>query len=294
MIKKAERLNEIDVHAAMEAMIEVGEKPTALNLLKALGRGSLTTITKFMNSFNKPDNSITEDALPALAVVPKEISLAGELLVKRIWADARAFANHEIESQRTALIQAEAEATTRINEAMEFSEVQAKQIEEMEGLLDELRLIITEKDESIKALEVDVKNLTQALNKESKDKEIALHSNESTKIALNKSEKYVDELKTEIASDQKKYEALNESSKTLEKTNKSLELQIGKQQLALDQQANSLDVLKKELTHCKTECKETGEFAARLSGKLEVYERLSIAEQDKPKKPAKKSPELNA
>jgi len=296
MIKKAERLNEIDVHAAMEAMIEIGEKPTALNLLKALGRGSLTTITKFMNSFNKPDAGIVEDKFPCLGDVPKEINLAGELLIKRIWTDARAFANHEIESQRNALIQAETEATNKINEAMEFSEVQAKQIEEMEGLLDELRQIIAEKDESITALSTDVRNLTQALNKESRDKELALQSYESAKTALEKSDRYADELKAGIADGQKKYEESAESLRSLEKTNKSLDLQIGKQQIALDQQANNLEALRKELTHCKTECKEAGESAARLSGKLEVYEKLNIeAKQEKPKKPIKKSPmELNA
>ena len=52
----APRLTKKDVHAACAEIAELGEQPTALKLLQKLGRGSLTTITKFLNSWNSTED----------------------------------------------------------------------------------------------------------------------------------------------------------------------------------------------------------------------------------------------
>lgn len=193
------RLTEADVHAAIESMLELGEKPTALNLLKALGRGSLSTISKYLSSFgNLQDGGRQEINLPAVIDMPSELKLTTEALAQKVWSSARALANHEIEGQLAALRHAESEADAKVEEALEFSETQAKQIEDLENLLDELRLMVTEKDANIKELEADVKNLTQALNQEVKDKELAQHEIESLKTSLAKTEKMADETKAEL------------------------------------------------------------------------------------------------
>jgi len=282
MNTKANRLTEIDVHTAMEAMFNEGDKPTALKLLRVLDRGSLTTITKFMNSFSS--NQEEPEALPpALVEVPREIGATGDLLIKKIWADARTLANNEIESQRSALVKAEAEAKVRVNEAMEFSDVQAKQIEALENLLDELKSIITDKDKNIKELEADVKNLTQSLNQATKEKAVYDNECKNSKIIEERNKIEKEELKRMLDETQK-------SIKLFEKTNKSLELQIGRQQIALDQQANSLESLRNEVKNCKNECKEAGEYAARLSGKLEVYEKNAESSQTKKRPGQTKKP----
>jgi len=193
------RLTEADVHAAIASMIDAGEKPTALNLLKVLGRGSLSTISKYLSSFTTfQDGALSEINLPAIVDMPMELKQATESLAQKVWSSARALANHEIEGQLSALRHAESDAGAKVAEALEFSETQAKQIEDLETLLDELRLMVTEKDSGIKELEADVKNLTQSLNQEVKDKELAQHEVESLKISLAKTEKMADDAKVEL------------------------------------------------------------------------------------------------
>jgi len=293
IIKKADRLTELDVHNAMDAMIAEGEKPTALNLLKVLGRGSLTTISKFMNSFNTSNDEKTTFSPPALIEIPRELNASGELLVKKIWSDARALANQEIESQRTALMQAEADAAAKIAEAMAFSEAQAVHIDELENLLDELRGIIAERDNAIAELSADVKNLTQALNDEKRAKDVALASEKATKESLAHANRLNDELRVSITENSKsaenKIEILKNAAKELDKVNRTLELQVGKQQIALDQQANTIETLKQELKDYKADCKAANELAARLKGRLDIYEQ-KLNEENEPVKAKKTTP----
>jgi len=288
-LKKSGRLTEQDVHSAMKAMIAEGEKPSALNLLKVLGRGSLTTISKFMNSFNKNEDKAALNS-PALIDIPRELGLSAELLVKKIWLDARALANQEIETQRATLMQAEADAAAKVTEAMAFSEEQAAHIEELENLLEELRGIIAEKDISLLELTADVKNLTQALNEEKKAKALAVNQVENNNKIVKILEEEKEKLSINAVNDRKNTESTIEARdkiiKELEKNNKALELQIGKQQTALDHQTGNLDIIKKELAGYKNDCKIAEELAAKLAGKLEVYEQ-QMSLQINPGKPKK-------
>jgi hypothetical protein len=68
----APKLTEEEVHAACVDIVAQGERPTALTLLDKLGRGSLTTITKYLNTWQATDEAqaLKSETLPAVVKVP--------------------------------------------------------------------------------------------------------------------------------------------------------------------------------------------------------------------------------
>lgn len=137
-ISKAKRLTEEEVHEAAEELKESGIRPSSIEVYKFLGRGSLTTITNFLKTWNNPDEKATT-TLPALIMLPDALKKSAEQLILKVWAESQDLAEHEINSQREALKQAEALANEKIAEAEAFSEEQSKQIEALEAQIDELK-----------------------------------------------------------------------------------------------------------------------------------------------------------
>lgn len=105
----APKLTEEEVHAACVELAAQGERPRAISLHEKLGRGSLSTITKYLNSWNASDEAqaLKADALPTVVRLPDELSKDGEDLLKRMWNTAKGIADAELEIQREALKQAE-------------------------------------------------------------------------------------------------------------------------------------------------------------------------------------------
>jgi len=202
------------------------------------------------------------------------------LLVKKLWADARALANQEIDSQRAALMQTEAEAALKVTEAMEFSELQARRIEELENLVDELNESMKIRGEKIVKLEKANVDLANTCNVERRSREMTERDRTHLEKENQRLEQELNQERKEIDKQWLKIERQAETIKSLEKENKSLELNIGKQQIALDQQTNTLDALKKDLAEQRVESKKAGEYAAKLAGMLEVYQLQEKAKKD--------------
>jgi chromosome segregation ATPase len=137
----APRLTEVEVHAACSSIAAQGERPTALTLLEKLGRGSLTTITKYLNTWNASDEAkdLGAETLPAIVKLPSELTRDGEDLIKKMWSIAKGIADEELDIQRDALKQAEIATNKRVEEAFAFSEAQALKIERLEDELQALQ-----------------------------------------------------------------------------------------------------------------------------------------------------------
>ena len=135
-IGKAKRLTEEEVHAAAKELKESGIKTSSLEVYKFLGRGSLTTITNFLKTWNQEE---TVTALPALVNLPDTLSKAAEQLILKLWAESQALAEQEIAGRREKLRQAEATANEKITESEAFSEEQSKQIEALETKIEALK-----------------------------------------------------------------------------------------------------------------------------------------------------------
>ncbi len=158
------RLTEHEVHQACLDISAQGERPTSLTLLKKLGRGSLTTITKYLNSWKDTDEALNlkADLLPPVAELPEALSLSAEELAKKIWLTSKEMADKELEIQREALKQTEIENQAIVEEAFEFSEAQTTKIEWLEEELkqsqQQLKQKTTDYDEALTQLNVTEKN----------------------------------------------------------------------------------------------------------------------------------------
>lgn len=135
-ISKAKRLTEEEVHAAAKELQESGVKVSSIEVYKHLGRGSLTTITNFLRSWNQEEKVTT---LPSVIMLPETLKKSAEQLIIKVWSESQALAEQEINSQREALRQAEAVTSEKIAEAEAFSEEQAKQIEALEAKIEILK-----------------------------------------------------------------------------------------------------------------------------------------------------------
>jgi len=143
----AQRLTEEDIHTACTEIAAQGERPTALTLLNRLGRGSLTTITKHLNSWNASDDAkvLGVSALPVVVELPSELTKDGENLIKKLWTVAKGLAEEELDIQREALKQAEINNQTKVEEAFKFSEAQALKNERLEDTLESLKVEVEQK-----------------------------------------------------------------------------------------------------------------------------------------------------
>jgi chromosome segregation ATPase len=312
------RLKEEEVHIACAEIASQGERPTSLNLLDKLGRGSLTTITKYLNSWNKTDDAqaLEAESLPAVVQLPSELSKEGEDLLKKMWNVAKNITDNELEIQREALKQAEVANQSKVEEAFKFSEAQAMKIERVEEDFISMKNQLVEKHREYKQAVDDLNDAEKINVGLSKD-------NDQLKYEIS-------DLKKQIVSLEEKNKIANQDSQALQKDHanelkmkdteiKSLDMQVHKLQAALELAVQSNDQLKvdikdkeselsnriielekvgvkhesstNELKAIKTELKIANKIAldaekqvAKLEGKLEVYKSL-----EKPKKETKDS-----
>ena len=308
------RLTEEEVHAACAEIAAQGERPTALTLLDKLGRGSLTTITKYLNSWNASDEAklLGAETLPAIIELPAELTKDGESLIKKIWAIAKGIADEELDIQREALKQAEITNQMKVEEAFKFSEAQALKNERLEDTLTALKAQLDEKQQ----------DYVQAVTK--------LNDAEKINVGLSKDN---DRLQQEISALKNQVTTLEASNKvaaqdkqTLQQQHdaalkqkdteiRSFDMQVHKLQLSLDSTVKANEQLKADIkektselskrvidleklnVHCESATAElktvkadlkvvnkaasdAGKLVANLEGQLEVYKLLDKLEKN--------------
>jgi len=217
------RLTEEEVHVACAEIAAQGERPTSLNLLEKIGRGSLTTITKYLNSWNISDDAqaIEAESLPAVVQLPSELSKEGEDLLKKMWNVAKNITDNELDIQREALKQAEITNQSKVEEAFKFSEAQSMKIERLEEDLMTLKDQFNNEFESHKAT-------TDSLN-----------DAEKTNVGLNKDN---DQLKQEIIDLKNQVEKLESFSKKSDQEKQALQNRHAKEVTSKEVEIKSLDM----------------------------------------------------
>lgn len=291
-ISKAKRLTEEEVHTAADEIKENGVKVSSIEVYKFLGRGSLTTITNFLKTWNQEETMTT---LPALISLPESLSKAAEQLIIKLWAESQILAEKEINGQREALRQAEALANEKIAEAEAFSEEQAAKIEALET---QIEAIQKDRDEQHSDW---IKEIEKAHNER--------HS-ESIKLAtceqkLNEAEKRFDyvnnallkqqeinqeliaenvALKTKLeANEQKLIKSENDLKKADEKTkklevqvteNRKFELKAGIQEAEIHQLKQKVLVEEKRSERNLKDNENLREKAAKLEGELIAWKKI--------------------
>jgi len=302
------RLTEEEVHAACAELAAQGERPTALILLDRLGRGSLTTITKYLNSWNVSDEAkvLGAESLPTVVELPLELTRDGEGLIKKIWAVAKGLADAELEIQREALKQAEQANQLKVEEAFAFSEAQSMKIDRLEETLAELNaeleeeqnahaqglarlneaekvnVGLTKDNERLQHEIAELKKQVAAL--EAADK-AAVQEKQELQRQFNAGLKQKDAEIKELELQKHRLHTLYEAS---EKSNKQLKTEIerkvselSRQIIEYERSGIRYEKTYAELSQVKTELKaanqtasEAEKLVANLQGQLEVYTSL--------------------
>jgi chromosome segregation ATPase len=261
----AQRLTEEEVHAACTEIAQQGERPTSLILLDRLGRGSLTTITKYLNSWNDSDQAkiLGVESLPAIIELPPELTKDGENLIKKIWAIAKGIADEELDIQREALKQVEINNQAKVEEAFKFSEAQSLKNERLEDTLAVLKAQLDEKhSDYVQA--VNQLNAAEKVNVGlSKDNEQLQHEMSDLKGIVLK----LEESNKAATQDKQALQQQHDTAlKQKDTENRSLEMQIHKLQSELNSMINAND-------QYKVDIKET---TAELSNRIIEFEKLTV------------------
>lgn len=307
------RLTEEEVHLACTEIAAQGERPTSLNLLDKLGRGSLTTITKYLNSWNETDDAqaIDAESLPIVVQLPAELSKEGDDLLKKMWNVAKTLTDTELDIQREALKQAEIANQSKVEEAFKFSEAQAMKIERLEETLvtlknqldsefknhKEITRLLNDAEKENVGISKDNEQLTQdiselkkqageleVLNKKANQEKQLLEESHIKKMASKETEiKSLDmqthKLQTSLDLLVKSSEQLKTDLKSKETDLSSRTVELEKTGVRYESSSNELKILKAELKTANKGALDAEKQVANLEGKLEVYKLL-----DKPGK----------
>jgi len=258
------RLTEEDVHVACGDIVEQGEKPTALKLLDSLGKGSLTTISKYLTTWSVTDEAQAADveSLPAVVALPEQLTQDGEDLLKKIWNVAKSISDADIEIQREALKQAEATNQAKVEEAFAFSEAQSKKNDRLEEEISSLKIGITKEKEAHDVA-------TQALNEAEKinvglTKDLDQSNEKNVELAalvadLEAKNKLIEQSILELKEQQSK----DISGK--DKEIKLFDIQVHKLQSSLDSAVRTKDGLRSDIKDMSVELKGSVAEAVKLA-----------------------------
>jgi len=219
----APKLTEEEVHAACVEIASQGERPRSTILLEKLGRGSYSTITKYLNSWNETNEAqaLKVDALPMVVKLPDELSKDGEDLLKRMWNIAKGIADAELDIQREALKQAEQANQLKVEEAFKFSDAQAMKIDRLEDIISDLK--------------------AQLAEEQSDHGDAILKLNEAEKVNVGLS-KDNDQLQHEIGELKKQLVALEDANKAAAQEKKELQQEYDTAFTQKDTEIRALDI----------------------------------------------------
>jgi len=308
------RLTEEEVHVACAEIAAQGERPTSLNLLEKIGRGSLTTITKYLNSWNISDDAqaIEAESLPAVVQLPSELSKDGEDLLKKMWNVAKNITDNELEIQREALKQAEIANQAKVEEAFKFSEAQSIKIERLEEEFSTLKSQFDNEFENHKATTnslndsektnvglskdndqlkheiIDLKNQVEkldSLSKKATQEKQALQNSHTKEVASKEAEiKSLDmqthKLQTSLNLSVKSNEQLKTELKSKETDLSSRVIELEKVGVRYESSTNELKTIKAELKRTTKTASDAEKIIAKLEGKLEVYKSFEKVEKE--------------
>jgi len=217
------RLTEEEVHTACSEISSQGERPTSLTLLDKIGRGSLTTITKYLNTWHTSDEAqaLNIDLLPVVAQLPDELSKDGEDLIKKVWNVAKGIADKELDIQREALKQAETSNQLKVEEAFKFSEAQSMKIERLEDDF------------------ISMKNQLDEKHKDYRQAADDLNDAEKTNVGLSKDN---EQLQHEVDNLQQQLAIVEQQNKTLTQEKDTVQKECSDLIRQKDQDVNKLEI----------------------------------------------------
>lgn len=166
-------LTEGEVHSAADTILATGVSPTVLNLYSFIGRGSYSTIGKYLKSWEELRSSTGADIGQDIEVeLPSTAEAELISFAKRLWLQARQIEREDLEHERQALTKREESIETEIQKVVNRSERVSENAERLEGQLEdareELRIEVASRQQSEQNLALqaaDLKRTQAELNK---------------------------------------------------------------------------------------------------------------------------------
>ena len=115
-----------EIHAAADGLDAQGLRPTLNAIRKAVGRGSFTTISAAMSSWQPPQASVTTAHEP----VPDAVAERADGFAAQLWALAVAAADERIAAQKEELAAERAELVATRDEAVALADAITAELDE--------------------------------------------------------------------------------------------------------------------------------------------------------------------
>lgn len=297
------------IFAVCEELQKGGVKPTLERVREALGGGSFSTINPILKEWKEQQTTHEQPALELPPEAMQAVSQAAALIWK-IASDKSTELTNSIKTEFETLLK---EANTEKEEALkeiarleqtaaklsEDNENQAQQISALNMQLQKLQLSHDADSQHIEELKTELKQVHNEANtlsaqvqklelllSESTDKYNKLNEKSGkeqiefdnlTNVAIIKEQELNAALKEAISTKDKALQdakEINEETKKQAKELNALNLQVQKQQLALDACEKQNSELKADHKAYQEELKEAISEAAMLKGQLVVYEKM--------------------
>src|SRR5680860_418852 len=113
-------ISQEQVSAACEEGSKAGERPTTLNIHKMLGRGSYSTVKKYIDVWMQSDSAKEAQAaqLPSVIELPEEFKEESEHFLKKVFQIAESQASAKVEQIRAERDQAVLAAEDQAKQAV--------------------------------------------------------------------------------------------------------------------------------------------------------------------------------
>ena len=274
-----DRIQQEEIFEAANDFAAQGEKPTTLKVHKKLGRGSYSTITKFLKIWEQSDTAqeIKAEQLPSEAPVPEELQDEALAYIKRAWFAAKNLADAQLDIERAALDAAKSEYQTELEQAINLADDAAEKLEITESENEQLSKNLTDADHNISEQKNVIAKLTDELSSVSADLNISVAENknlEKSNIELNAdiknaqsnlivSQKNETELKAKI--EQLNTDNLKQQNSNVQLSSdvKNLQSQLAKSEQDSTEQKAKIAVLENANLELQTELRSAVEFKAK-------------------------------
>jgi chromosome segregation ATPase len=233
-----------DVEEVIQGLLETGDRPTVLNIHAALGRGSYTTIGKYLKAWEESNQSRRGQSESGDQELPSVLASDAMAMFKRMWQQAVKAERLALEVERSELARREEQNELKIEGILNRAEQTYQQVEDLQAQLAETQGQLKDQTETRIQLE----------------KELALKA-----AALEQSEKTVARQEQKIESLTSKHEAKLEEVTRLNSEVSRLNADIERATLAAEQEKRESERL----------LPESGKYRGFLRAEISKNESLS-------------------
>ena len=288
------------VSKACNELVRAGEEPSTLKVRKMLGKGSHSTIQKFIKVWKESDEgkSIQVETLPATVDLPPEFKEGADLFIKQIFKLAEDHHASITEQIKQACDQTVESSLKEVREAVDYVEAVDQenadlketidtQNESLEKLQNEKADLLEQKAEVEKdanALNYRVQSLDEKLKQSESDYFKARDERNQARDKVASQEKQIVEAEKTIATLKKENELLKKSMEDQNKALADTQIQIQKLESSLavaDQQAQvdkkalkdakaAVDEIQGELKNSTDKLNTEKQTVAGLQGELKA------------------------